>query len=227
MKLYTLLIFDTSCTLVYNKHNLDDFNFIFRYGIKNNIESFAQKTVRSIINHDHVDNLDNLDNLDNVDNVNNVNNIKRGIYKLPVRIDDHDFVIYGSTVNGFCIMITDDKYPQSTASQLLLELNRELNINTNTNTNNKNTNSRTIDKINIKNIDEMFIRYQDPNEVDKILKLKTSLDETKAILFDSIENLLVRDDELNDLMNRTNILAETSIEFANKTKKLNSCCPIF
>jgi hypothetical protein len=130
-------------------------------------------------------------------------------YKINDKIDEHEFTIYGSTFNNVCIIITNKDYPQSTAFQLLYSL--------------KNT-GVVLDN---KKIDELFIQYQNPIEVDKLLKLKITVDEVKIILLDSIDKLCDREEELNSLVDRSNKLADNSIKFKYETEKLNRCCILF
>lgn len=197
MKLYSLLIFDSTCKLAYSNHKLDEFGFFLQYSIKNGIESFAQESIQKF-------------------KVNNSNNdtTNQGRYKADCKIEEHEFTIYGSNIDGFCIVITNSEYPQTTASQLLIEMNKNFNFN-------------AISKIDNQKLDSMFIQYQEPIKVDKVLKLKNTLDETKEVLYDSVDKLFERNDELNDLLKKSEMLAETGVDFNRGAKRLNSCCNLF
>ena len=43
-------------------------------------------------------------------------------------------------------------------------------------------------------------KYQDPHQVDPMMKMEKDLDETKIILHKSIEAVLERDEKLHDLV---------------------------
>lgn len=196
MKLYSLLIFDSNYKLVHSKYNLDDFSFVFRYNIKKTIESFTNDLIHKTEQNTY--------------------------YKITDKIGDYNFTIYGSTFNDFCIIITDNEYPQSTAFQLLNELKMKKHDSLSDNK----VNSNSKNNLDVQKIDNMFVQYQDPLEVDKLLKLKNTVDEVKIILLDSLDKLIERDDELNSLIERSGKLETDSFRLRNRTKELN-CCVLF
>ena len=73
-------------------------------------------------------------------------------------------------------------------------------------------------------LDQLLYRYQDITKVDKIYAIKQQLDETKQICNNSIDQLMIRGDELQDLIKRTELLSDASKDLVDETKKLNSCC---
>ncbi|KAH8411683.1 hypothetical protein KR215_008749 [Drosophila sulfurigaster] len=67
-------------------------------------------------------------------------------------------------------------------------------------------------------------RYQDPKEADPLLKMQTDLDETKIILKNTIEAVLKRGENLEDMVYKSEQLSMQSKAFYKTAKKTNSCC---
>ena len=128
-------------------------------------------------------------------------------YKINETIENNKFVIYGITTNKFYIAITNEEYPQRVAFTLLDKL--------------KNS------KFNKSEFDNLFNSYKDANEIDTILKLKNELNETKLILLDSIDKVIDRGENMDELLKKAEGLNETSTLLRRKTKDMNSCCIIF
>jgi len=131
---------------------------------------------------------------------------KNNYYKINEEFDEYDMTLYCSFFDTNYIVITDRLYPQTTAYSLLNSL-KNSSFNTNI-------------------IANLFKTYQRPLEVDKLLKVKKELDETKVILYDSIEKLLERGDKLDELVDRSEILAIEAAKLAIQAEKLNRCCTL-
>lgn len=67
-------------------------------------------------------------------------------------------------------------------------------------------------------------KYQDPREADPLTKMQEDLDETKIILRNTIEQVLVRGEKLDDLVSQSEELSVQSKAFYKTAKKTNSCC---
>lgn len=67
-------------------------------------------------------------------------------------------------------------------------------------------------------------KYQDPKEADAITKMQNDLDETKIILRNTIEQVLIRGEKLDDLVSQSEELSAQSKAFYKTAKKTNSCC---
>ena len=72
-------------------------------------------------------------------------------------------------------------------------------------------------------INTSFRTYQNPIEADKILQIKQEIDEAKLILLNSIDNLLDRGERMDQLLDKTEKLAEDSFLFRKKARDLNCC----
>lgn len=67
-------------------------------------------------------------------------------------------------------------------------------------------------------------QYQDPKQADPLLRMQEDLDETKIILRNTIEQVLVRGEKLDDLVSKSEDLSAQSKAFYKTAKKTNSCC---
>ena len=68
---------------------------------------------------------------------------------------------------------------------------------------------------------EKYAHYE--NKIDVI---KKDLDETIVVLHKTMENLLIRGEKLEDLIEKSEELSAQSKSFLIKSKKMNSCCVI-
>ena len=133
-----------------------------------------------------------------------IKNVKKNsYYKITESADDFDFTIYGSTFINYYIAITNNSYPQRVAFELLHTI--------------QGTNMTQV------SINTSFRTYQNPIEADKILQIKQEIDEAKLILLNSIDNLLDRGERMDQLLDKTEKLAEDSFLFRKKARDLNCC----
>ena len=77
-----------------------------------------------------------------------------------------------------------------------------------------------------KDLQKLLDDSQDPQKVDKILKIHKQIDETKDILYSTIDTLLSKGTKLDDLVNQTEKLKEHSKLFYNSSKQINNRCCI-
>ena len=71
---------------------------------------------------------------------------------------------------------------------------------------------------------QAIVRYQDPMEADKILKIQRELDETKVVLHKTIDSVLARGEKLDNLDDKSTDLSLASQMFYKQAKKQNQCC---
>jgi len=69
--------------------------------------------------------------------------------------------------------------------------------------------------------------YQDPNQADKIMQIQKSLDDIKDIMHKNIDEVLKRGETLDSLMEKSEDLSATSVQFYKKAKKNNQCCKAY
>lgn len=117
------------------------------------------------------------------------------------------------------VLLSDEKYPTRVASESLYNyvgqfLEKGLdwkNISVDTNYN---------------FAPEYLEKIQKPEEVDKLIKIRQELDETREVMISNLEELLNRGDKLNELERRTEDLLRDAEDFERGAKGLNRCCVI-
>ncbi|OQS00334.1 synaptobrevin [Thraustotheca clavata] len=68
--------------------------------------------------------------------------------------------------------------------------------------------------------------YQGPTKADKISAIQKELDETTAVLSETVDNVLFRGEILDDLVARSADLSIQSQTFYCHAKRTNSCCVV-
>lgn len=76
-------------------------------------------------------------------------------------------------------------------------------------------------------LNKTLIRFQTPEEADKILKIKRDIEDTKIIMLDAIDKILERGEKIDNLVQKSDDLGAASKTFYTQAKKTNSgCCSI-
>ncbi|ONK71424.1 uncharacterized protein A4U43_C04F8430 [Asparagus officinalis] len=75
-------------------------------------------------------------------------------------------------------------------------------------------------------LNEALMKFQDPSEADKLMKIQRDLDETKIILHKTIDSVLARGEKLDSLVEKSSDLSAASQMFYKQAKKTNQCCTI-
>lgn len=73
-------------------------------------------------------------------------------------------------------------------------------------------------------IKQLFILYKNQLQASKIHKIQHNLDETLSITTNLLEKILERGQKLDDLVEQSNDLSNSTRVFYKKTKELNRCC---
>lgn len=71
---------------------------------------------------------------------------------------------------------------------------------------------------------ELLKEYQDPDTADKLSKVQRDLDEVRDVMLKNIDDLLLRGEQMESLMQRTQDLSSASYNFYRQAKKNNQCC---
>lgn len=75
--------------------------------------------------------------------------------------------------------------------------------------------------------EQVFKKYQDPLNNDKIFKVQKDLDEVRDVMLKNIEDLLHRGETLDTLMQKSSDLSAASYQFYRTAKKNNQCCQLY
>jgi len=73
-------------------------------------------------------------------------------------------------------------------------------------------------------LEAYLAKFQDPAQSDSMSRLQSDLDETKIILHNTIEAVLKRGENLDDLVDKSEALSLHSKAFYTTARKTNSCC---
>ena len=85
--------------------------------------------------------------------------------------------------------------------------------------------SQTADtNVSVPELTSLLKKYQNPQEVDQLMKIQADVDETKEIMVKNIDKLLDRNEKLEDLVAKSDDLSMQSKTFMKQSKKMNSCC---
>eukprot|EP01112_Ceratiomyxa_fruticulosa_P012110 TRINITY_DN3336_c0_g2_i3.p1 TRINITY_DN3336_c0_g2~~TRINITY_DN3336_c0_g2_i3.p1 ORF type:complete len:201 (+),score=26.19 TRINITY_DN3336_c0_g2_i3:841-1443(+) len=73
-------------------------------------------------------------------------------------------------------------------------------------------------------LDELILKYQDPQKADPMMKIQKDLDETKQVLVKSIDQLLDRGEKLESIAARSEHLSFQTRAFMTNAESMNKCC---
>eukprot|EP00933_Yihiella_yeosuensis_P045105 TRINITY_DN40423_c0_g1_i1.p1 TRINITY_DN40423_c0_g1~~TRINITY_DN40423_c0_g1_i1.p1 ORF type:complete len:200 (+),score=45.33 TRINITY_DN40423_c0_g1_i1:69-668(+) len=76
-------------------------------------------------------------------------------------------------------------------------------------------------------VEDLFRKFQDPKEADKLTKIEQDLEEVKGTVMQSMDDLLKRGENLDQLMAKSKDLSSTSVQFYRTAKKNNQCCKMY
>jgi hypothetical protein len=131
-------------------------------------------------------------------------------------------------------MICDEEYPRRVAIDLIYKVIENFNQFIYTN----NVNLYNINKdsdLKFKYLDTLIAEWQNPMESnifikleDNILKLQSELSEVTNIMKKNLNELLKREENLDNLMAKSKDLSSVSVEFYKKAKSANTkCCKLY
>ena len=120
-------------------------------------------------------------------------------------------------------MICDEEYPKRVAIDFLLKIHD--NFKTFVQEKKLDLNMYTTDTdVKYEYIANEIEVWQDPSKKDKLMKLQNELNDVSDIMRQNLNELLKREENLESLMQKSNDLSATSVNFYKQAKKTNSCC---
>ena len=123
------------------------------------------------------------------------------------------FHILRNTNGAVAIIVADKDYPSRAAFSILREIMDEY-IN----------NGMSFKGGKSQVMQTGIVKYQDPTNADKILKIQSNLEETKQIMVQNLEKALGRGESLEDMLQKSKDISASSQMFAREAKKTNKCC---
>jgi len=128
--------------------------------------------------------------------------------------------VYVRADNIAAVLIADHEYPGRVAHTLLTKILDEFASKVSSDQ----WPNGTEQTVSFTQLPAYLSKYQDPREADPLTKMQEDLDETKIILRNTIEQVLVRGEKLDDLVSQSEELSVQSKAFYKTAKKTNSCC---
>ncbi|KAJ1827391.1 palmitoyltransferase [Coemansia sp. RSA 2599] len=116
-------------------------------------------------------------------------------------------------------VLTDNEYPSRVAFSLATKIFDEF-----TKRYSRPQYISATDKLELPVLNDYIKSYQDPKQMDGMMKIQQELDETTAVVRKTIEQLVDRGDSLNSLVDKSSKLSTTSKSFYKTAQKTNSCC---
>jgi synaptobrevin family protein YKT6 len=134
-----------------------------------------------------------------------------------IQVSQNDYVLYSQAFDNMTIVtITDNEYNTRIAFDMLQQVYTYCYAKKfDTSKDNFSTSD---------NLYEILKRYQNPDETDKISRIKKDIDQTKIIMYDALDKILERGQKLEDLIQKSDDLTQQSKTFYKSSKKMNSCC---
>ncbi|KAH7409054.1 snare Ykt6 [Cadophora sp. MPI-SDFR-AT-0126] len=132
---------------------------------------------------------------------------------------------YGHS-SGLCaIIITEHSYPSLIAHQGLSRIMDEFPTpHPLSSLKNTSPSASSNPSLGLPNLLGYLVQYQDPNQVDSVMRVQRELDQTKIVLHKTIESVLERNVKLEDLVMKSEGLSSQSKLFYKQAKEQNSCC---
>ncbi|KAJ3003006.1 palmitoyltransferase [Thoreauomyces humboldtii] len=133
--------------------------------------------------------------------------------------------VYIRTDGLACVMMTRASYPSRTAFSLLNRLADEFSTKF-PQTSSWATMNPTTTSPKYPELKQHLANAQDPESTDPFMRVQKELDETKIVLHKTMESLLQRGENLNDLVAKADNLSGASKALFKTAQSTNSCCGI-
>ncbi len=143
-------------------------------------------------------------------------------FRLSVTKDEHVAHLYIADDGLACVVLTDKEYPARVAFDVIRQSIALFNADEGAT---KGWKEISHDKVlRLEGLEMLLKKYQQPQEVDKILKIQQDVDEVKSIMIKNLEDMLKRGERIEDIVSKSKELSEGSKTFVKESKKLNGCC---
>ena len=120
-------------------------------------------------------------------------------------------------------MICDEEYPKRVAIDILLKVHDNFKLFQAQNNLDLNKIEDDTD-VKFSYIETEIVEWQDPSKKDNIMKLQNELNDVQDIMRQNLNELLKREENLENLMEKSKDLSAASVNFYKQAKKTNRCC---
>lgn len=141
--------------------------------------------------------------------------------RLSITKDEHVAHLYVADDGLSCVVLTDKEYPVRVAFDVLRQSIALFNASRMTE---RWRELYTDTVMCVTGLDSLLRQYQQPQEIDKILKIQQDVDEVKDIMIKNLGDMLRRGEKIEDIVAKSNELSTQSKTFVKESKKLNGCC---
>ncbi len=77
-------------------------------------------------------------------------------------------------------------------------------------------------------MDQLLVKFQDPKEADKLLKIESDIEEIQGMLNKTMADLLERGENLDVLMKNSEDISNMAYNFYQNSRRANQkCCSIY
>lgn len=101
------------------------------------------------------------------------------------------------------VIVTDNDYPVGVSYELLMKLHHQPDV-----------------------LTSMIRECQDPRTISPIYRVRQQLDETLVIMHENVDKILQRNEDINELVQKSERLSNQSKIFYKVARKHNRCCSI-
>lgn len=143
-------------------------------------------------------------------------------YRQSVKEGDYMCHVFVRVDNLAAVLISDHEYPRRVAHTLITKVMDEFA------TKYPQSMWETLSEptVDFAQVNMYLAKYQNPYEADALTKMQNDLDETKIILHNTLEAVLKRGENLDDLVSKSQGLSAQSKAFYKTARKTNSCCSL-
>ena len=120
-------------------------------------------------------------------------------------------------------IICDEEYPKRVAIEFVLKIHDNFKLFKTQNNLDLNSIEKDTD-VKYDYIANEIEEWQDPSKKDNIMKLQNELNDMQDIMRQNMNELLKREESLENLMKKSEDLSATSVNYYIQAKKTNRCC---
>ena len=120
-------------------------------------------------------------------------------------------------------IICDEEYPKRVAIEFVLKIHDNFKLFQTQNNLDLNSIEKDTD-VKYDYITNEIEEWQDPSKKDNIMKLQNELNDMQDIMRQNMNELLKREESLENLMKKSEDLSATSVNYYIQAKKTNRCC---
>jgi synaptobrevin family protein YKT6 len=128
------------------------------------------------------------------------------------------------------VAVTDADYPPLAAFSVIRKVIEQFKVQNSSSSKAVSTCWQTLEADDLTAADEILRtalpKYQDPAEADNLVKIQQDLEETRGLILQVVDKLLIRGDQLDELVAKSADLSMAGKVFLKQARRTNSCCKL-